>query len=413
MGLVRGLSVIVFASVGLATVGSTQVSNPNVSSQGVVVAPPAVGLAYSITLKKHQATVTFSLSQQVPVGSSLAWSFSGCDVTPTSSALQAPTVVGDTAGTITATVTVTPPAPQPVGPYTGKAILFGGPIVITSTLAQGREGQTGTFPVSQSWILQWFGTSYTETPNTLSGALVLTGQPSGTTYSWSSGGKIQFVGGSTASTCQVQATDKTVRGGASIELVYYYTVGTTQYNAMDSSDNYYNIAGVANTGYRKITCHMPTAVNVSGTGVLDSNHGGPPWSMYCHYVMELWSQLDPLQAVEVQERCANVPTQFDDGQLFDPKGGGFLWNGNQGFSWTSGQTAGIETGYTYGAMFTDNFGFWGWLSQVAAPMSGGTPALTFIHQYFAATTSATNGDAGVPLDTYTVKLYTDGATNSK
>ncbi|MFN8138179.1 MAG: hypothetical protein U0R49_00090 [Fimbriimonadales bacterium] len=364
-------------------------------------------------------------------GSTYQWTFSGCGANPTTSNQAAPNVTFSIPCEATATVTVT--TGEHTYEYSGKAYVIGGPIEITQeNRIQTREGRIypGSLTAWQPWILEYFNYNLKNgQPSGLQLANNLHveakwGQPPGTTFDWVKSGPIDFViePTDTSPFIDLCANASSARGGAQITLVYTLTKDGFTGSVQDSSDEYYAKTVIADSWYRKITCHKPDHVSDVGKVNLATSNGTAPnwlWAFKDAHVMELFSQLDPFSEVWVQERFppdGTPPTRFDNGQLM----AGFEWNGsdpNNIVVWTSGTTQynvtpQFQQNYSYHARFTDKIGFEGWYSTVPRPLSGGVPVLTFTHDYFAATESFSMGGPGIFVGSFTARCYTDGTTHT-
>jgi hypothetical protein len=260
-------------------------------------------------------------------------------------------------------------------------------------------------------------------------------QPTGTRLIWQLSGPVDFLEPVTTSStsCKIYAMEPSGRGEASVQLRYELDLNGHTYSAPDTSDGAKSQLNphALDVTYRQMSCHRPKELldQVPANKVTVVQTYSPPnppqfpletYGFIDRYGLRLWSWIgDPYPEVWVQERFpSGVPTQWDDGHAFDP-GTKFEWNGTSGGKWTTMIPPGIP-GYTYsGNMHYDFIGFapgkngytggWHW---GAKPLSGGVPVLSFVHDFYAATSSTVNGNpTGIFVGRYEAKCYTDGTTH--
>lgn len=268
------------------------------------------------------------------------------------------------------------------------AYAIGGPITLTSSHNPPRDVKSiaPTTPSSMPLYLDYYNSSTAVTPkSTITGTIdFLADQPAGTTYKWHYTNLMIMYPGAldTNNTCKFWARDKSVtRGDGMISLTY--TLNGVSY---DDCDIDRRVTGVADTGYRLVTCHMPAMVRQWSNETLDTIND--TFRMGAIFEMELMDNIgDPMPNVAVIPRFVNGPPATS--------ALGYPVTVVVNEAMTTGAYGPADAGYTANGRFRT--------AVQTTPISDGD-YVAWDHQYFAGTTSQDPADGGTPLSKYRCKV---------
>ncbi|HRF60990.1 MAG TPA: hypothetical protein PLH94_13885 [Fimbriimonadaceae bacterium] len=394
--------------------------------------PRVAGLDFNIQTKKHFANITFNVVAPAPLGNeitSVSWTFSGCEVEPTTATTSPVEVTVRRPGVLQATVVVV----SPTGSYsaTAEAWVIGGPMEVTSIgRKQDREERTGQGKLFQPWILEYLDydlrqgvpDANTQVANILTAEVVLA-QPAGTEFIWFTIGPMSFFVDPDPSDVLTTYYAEGASGGlgdAEMYLFYRLTMDGETKVVQCTSTKFWGSKehGQIDPLYKAVTCHRPASVLPVGQFNTVGASPNQPFDYEDVHVLQLHSQHAPFKDIWLQERFPNgVPTTFDPPHPPQIQIN-FQWNGSTGLFWTtgvSGLTGNLgpfsanEPGYAYHSKFADTLSMSGWPGP-NRPYSGDT-VLSFFHRYHAATSSTVLTRFSVPLDSFHGRIWTDRTTH--
>lgn len=368
-----------------------------------------------MTQRKFVASIAWQTGPPSANLTGVTWTFSGAGVEPETATGLTPTTICRLPGKVTAKVTLTFEAADPVE-RTYTAYVIGGPFnVNNSSSARSRDTQiidNQTLEEMPFWLDYFPG--YESAQNFLTCKPMLGNQPAGTSFRWEVSGPA-YSTNTTNNTIEVRGMGPSSSLG-DVRVILYYELEIQdngliyKLKAEDCTEKYRSVpraTPVENVNARRATSHQPlTVVNEPRHQETIIKVNTSPFSHLVYFGMELRSQLDsPISGLIVQERFppSGPPTTFFDSTIKFA----LQWNGTEDTVWTSGVRGRWvpRAGQRTNGLFTDMIGFYGWPGP-ARPDSNSVPVYLATHHFYALS-AETSGTSGIHLQQYTIKMFTD------